>query len=159
MSSGTSSGSSLGIRSSRSEDDLDLQAQMERRRKRRKESNRESARRSRLRKQQHLDDLTSQVKQLKDQNKQLSMALSITSQNLVAVQAQNSVLQTQKMELDSRLGALTEILCYMNTITSTSASAPTNPAMVNNITSSNSYDLLGANCTWNQQPIDLYQCF
>ncbi|RCV11232.1 hypothetical protein SEVIR_2G174000v4 [Setaria viridis] len=159
MSSGTSSGSSLGTRSSRSEDDLDLQAQMERRRKRRKESNRESARRSRLRKQQHLDDLTSQVKQLKDQNKQLSMALSITSQNLVAVQAQNSVLQTQKMELDSRLGALTEILCYMNTITSTSASAPTNPAMVNNITSSNSYDLLGANCTWNQQPIDLYQCF
>jgi cell shape-determining protein MreC len=51
---------------------------MERRRKRRKESNRESARRSRLRKQQHLDDLTSQVKQLKDQNKQLSLALSIT---------------------------------------------------------------------------------
>ncbi|CAL5074987.1 unnamed protein product [Urochloa decumbens] len=134
---------------------------MERRRKRRKESNRESARRSRLRKQQHLDDLTSQVyvKQLKDQNKQLSMALSITSQNLVAVQAQNSVLQTQKMELDSRLGALTEILCYMNTITSTGASASTNPAMVNNITSSNSYDLLGASCTWNQQPIDLYQCF
>ncbi|CAN6204112.1 unnamed protein product [Urochloa humidicola] len=155
MSSGTSSGSSLGTRSSRSEDDLDLQAQMERRRKRRKESNRESARRSRLRKQQHLDDLTSQVKQLKDQNKQLSMALSITSQNLVAVQAQNSVLQTQKMELDSRLGALTEILCYMNT----SASASTNPAMVNNITSSNSYDLLGASCIWNQQPIDLYQCF
>ncbi|OEL22266.1 hypothetical protein BAE44_0016714 [Dichanthelium oligosanthes] len=132
---------------------------MERRRKRRKESNRESARRSRLKKQQHLDDLTSQVKQLKDQNKQLSMALSITSQNLVAVQAQNSVMQTQKMELDSRLGALTEILCYMNAITSTSTSAPTNPAMVNNITSSSAYYLLGASCTWNHQPIDLYQCF
>jgi len=159
MSSGTSSRSSLGTRSSRSEDDLDLQTQMERRRKRRKESNRESARRSRLRKQQHLDDLTSQVKHLKDQNKQLSLALSITSQNLVAVQAQNSVLQTQKMELDSRLSALTEILCYMNAITCTNASAPANPAMVNNITSSSSYDLLGASCTWNQQPIDMYQCF
>ncbi|KAF8653514.1 hypothetical protein HU200_062265 [Digitaria exilis] len=159
MSSGTSSRSSLGTRSSRSEDDLDLQAQVERRRKRRKESNRESARRSRLRKQQHLDDLTSQVKQLKDQNKQLSMALNITSQNLVAVQAQNSVLQTQKMELDSRLGALTEIICYMNTITSTGAYAPTNPAMANNITSTSSYDLLGASSSWNQQPIDLYQCF
>lgn len=61
MSSGTSSGSSQGTRSSRSEDDLNLQAQMEKKRKRRKESNRESARRSRMRKQQHLDELTSQV--------------------------------------------------------------------------------------------------
>uniref|UniRef100_A0A0A9GYA3 BZIP domain-containing protein n=2 Tax=Arundo donax TaxID=35708 RepID=A0A0A9GYA3_ARUDO len=151
MSSGASSGLSQGTRSSRSEDDLDLQAQMERR-KRRKESNRESARRSRLRKQQHLDDLTSQVKQMKDQNKQLSMALSITSQNLVAVQAQNSVLQTQKMELESRLGALVEILCYMN------ASAPTSSATLNSITTtSGACDILGAS-TW-IQPIDLYQCF
>lgn len=158
MSSGTSSGSSQGTQSSRSEDDLDLQAQMERR-KRRKESNRESARRSRLRKQQHLDDLTSQVNQLKDQNKQLSMALSITSQNLVAVQAQNSVLQTQKMELDSRLGALTEILWYMNSSTSTST-APTNPAMVNGFTTwSSASDILGASAWNQQQPIDLYQCF
>uniref|UniRef100_A0A0A9DG13 BZIP domain-containing protein n=1 Tax=Arundo donax TaxID=35708 RepID=A0A0A9DG13_ARUDO len=150
MSSGTSSGSSEGTRSSRSEDDLDLQAQMERRRKRRKESNRESARRSRLRKQQHLDDLTSQLKQMKDQNKQLSAALSITSQNLVAVQAQNSVLQTQKMELESRLGALIEILCYMST------SAPTNSATVNGITTTSSTcDILGAS-TW-IQAID--QCF
>ncbi|XP_062198924.1 bZIP transcription factor 44-like [Phragmites australis] len=155
MSSGTSFGSSHGIRSSRSEDDLDLQAQMERRRKRRKDSNRESARRSRLRKQQQLDDLTLQVKQLKDQHKQLSMAMSITSQNLGAVQAQNSVLQTQKMELESRLCALTEILLYMNS----STSAPTNPATMNSLTTtSGACDSLGAS-TWSQ-PIDLYyQCF
>jgi hypothetical protein len=63
MSSGTSSGSSLGTwwKTRSSEDDMNLQAQIENRRKRRKESNRESARRSRLRKQQHLDDLNSQV--------------------------------------------------------------------------------------------------
>ncbi|KAL6838997.1 hypothetical protein ACP4OV_031224 [Aristida adscensionis] len=158
MSSGTSSGSSQGTRSSRSEeDDLDLQAQMERRRKRRKESNRESARRSRLRKQQHLDDLTSQVKQMKDQNKQLSVALSITNQNLVAVQAQNSVLQTQKMELESRLGALTDILLYMNASTS-NTSAPTNPAAMNNLAYTGACDIVGAS-TWSQ-PIDLYhRCF
>jgi len=156
MSSGTSSGSSRWVQSSRSEDDLDLQAQMERRRKRRKESNRESARRSRQRKQEHLDDLTSQVNQLKDQNKQLSMALSITSQNLVAVQAQNSVLQTQKMELDSRLGALTEILWYMNSSTSTST-APTNPAIANDFTAwSRASDILGGT---SYSAIDLYQCF
>ncbi|WVZ64344.1 hypothetical protein U9M48_013877 [Paspalum notatum var. saurae] len=166
MSSGTTSWSSLGTQSSRSEDDLDLQAQMERRRKRRKESNRESARRSRLRKQQHLDDLTSQVNQLKDQKQQLSMALSMTSQNLVAVQAQNSVLQTQKMELDNRLGALTEILWYINSSsTGPSSAAPTNPAMVmsSSITTSGSAcDVLMGASTWNNQlPIDLYQyqCF
>ncbi|KAL6643368.1 hypothetical protein ACP70R_018971 [Stipagrostis hirtigluma subsp. patula] len=153
MSSGTSSGSSQGTRSFRSEDDLDIQDQMEKRRKRRKESNRESARRSRLRKQQHLDDLTSQVKQLKDQNKQLSMAVSITNKNLVAVQAQNSVLQTQKMELESRLGALTEILLYMNAST-TNTCATTDPATMNNITPISACDVLGAS-TWSQ-PIDLY---
>jgi hypothetical protein len=87
------------------------------------------------------------------------MALSITSQNLVAVQAQNSVLQTQKMELDSRLGALTEILWYINSSTSPST-APADPAMVNSFTTwSSASDILGANAWNQQQPIDLYQCF
>ncbi|XP_006660520.1 bZIP transcription factor 44-like [Oryza brachyantha] len=157
MSSGTSSGWSRGTRSSRSEDDheLNLQAQMERKRKRRKESNRESARRSRMRKQQHLDELTSQVNQLKSQNQQLSMALGLTTQNLVAVQAQNSVLQTQKMELQSRLCALTEILMCMNSSTTTTTSAATTiPA------TASACDVFGAS-SWNQTPIDLYQyqCF
>jgi hypothetical protein len=79
------------------------------------------------------------------------------------VQAQNSVLQTQKMELDSRLGALTEILWYMNSSTNTSTStstAPTNPAMVNGFTTwSSASDILGASAWNQQQPIDLYQCF
>ena len=153
MSSGTSSGSSQGARSFRLEDDLDLQARMEKKRKQRKESNRESARRSRMRKQQHLDDLTSQGKQLKNQNQQLSMALSMTTQNLVAVQAQNSVLQTQKMELESRLCALSEILLCMNSITNTSAA--TNPSTMG-ITSSSACDIFGTS-TWSQ-PIDFYQC-
>ncbi|KAM0822184.1 hypothetical protein ACQ4PT_067190 [Festuca glaucescens] len=70
MSSGTSFRSSQGTWSSRTEDDSpDLRAQMEKRRKRRKESNRESARRSRVRKQQHLDDLSSQVKRKTHENK------------------------------------------------------------------------------------------
>ncbi|PWZ38228.1 bZIP transcription factor 44 [Zea mays] len=164
MSSGSSFGSSQWTQRSRSAEDdhHDLQAEMEKRRKRRKESNRESARRSRLRKQQHHDDLTSQVDQLKGQNKQLNMALSTTSQNLVAVQAQNSVLQTQRMELASRLGALTEILWCISS--STGTAAPTNPAMADGITTTWSWsdasgDILGASA-WNQQqqPIDAYRC-
>jgi len=155
MSSGASFGSSLGTRSSRSEDDSpDLRAQMEKRRKRRKESNRESARRSRVRKQQHLDDLSSQVDQLKDKNQQLSMALSMTTQNLVAFQAQNSVMQTQKMELESRLCSLGEIFYCMNSISNTA-----NPAAMG-ITTNSVCDIFGTSSTWSQ-PIDLYQyqCF
>jgi len=153
MSSGTSFASSQGTRSSRSEEDSpDLRAQMEKRRKRRKESNRESARRSRVRKQQHLDDLSSQVDQLKNQNQQLRMALSMTTQNLVAVEAQNSVMQTQKVELESRLCALGEIIYCMNSITNA-----TNPVAMG-ITTSGACDIFGTSSTWSQ-PIDLYQCF
>lgn len=61
LSSGTSSGWSQGAHSYGSEADMELQARMELKRKRRMDSNRESAKRSRQRKQQHLDDLTSQV--------------------------------------------------------------------------------------------------
>ena len=154
MSSGTSSGSSQGTRSSGSKNDPDLQARLEKKRKQRKESNRESARRTRMRKQQHLSDLTSQVNQLKNQNQQLSMALRVTTQNLVAVQAQNSVLQTQKMELESRLCALSEILLCVNSITSTTG-ATTNAATMG-IAASSACDIFGAS-TWSQ-PIDMYQC-
>ncbi|KAG8049471.1 hypothetical protein GUJ93_ZPchr0009g1379 [Zizania palustris] len=133
-------------------DGLNLQAQMERKRKRRKESNRDSARRSRMRKQQHLDELSSQVDQLRNQKQQLSMAMSLTTQNLVAVQAQNSVMQTQKTELESRLCALAEILMSMSSSTNTSATTVQ--------ATSSACDVFGGS-SWSQ-PIDLlypHQCF
>jgi hypothetical protein len=107
-----------------------------------------------------------QVNQLKDQNKQLGVALRVTRQNLVTVQAHNSVLQTQKMELVSRLGPLTEILSYLNagTTTTTSSAVNNDAAIMNNnslttTTTSGACDVLGAT-TWNQ-PVDClyYRCF
>lgn len=109
--SGTSSGLSL-IANSGSEEDL--QALMNQRKKKRMLSNRESARRSRLRKQKHLDDLITQVSQLRKQNEQIVTALSITSQHYCGVESENSVLRTQMIELSNRLQSLNEILYHIN---------------------------------------------
>lgn len=73
-------------------------------------SNRESARRSRQRKQKHLDDLNAQLSQLRKENGEIAAALSVTTQHYLGVEAENSVLRTQMMELSNRLQALNEIL-------------------------------------------------
>ena len=78
------------------------------------ESNRESARRSRMRKQQHLDELVAQVAQLRKENNQILTSINITTQHLVNVESENSVLQAQMAELTQRLQSLNDILNYIN---------------------------------------------
>ncbi|XP_047150266.1 bZIP transcription factor 44-like [Vigna umbellata] len=68
-SSGTCSGSSSLLQNSGSEEDL--QALMDQRKRKRMTSNRESAQRSRMRKEKHLDDLVTQVAQLRKENQQI----------------------------------------------------------------------------------------
>lgn len=87
-------------------------------------SNRESARRSRMRKQKHLDDLSAQLSQLRHDNGQLLQALSLATQRFLGVEAENSVLRTQMMELSSRLHSLNEILHFLNANFSTSHGLP-----------------------------------
>ncbi|KAK3004401.1 hypothetical protein RJ639_019238 [Escallonia herrerae] len=111
-SSGNSSGSSK-LQNSGSEGDL--QVVMDQRKRKRMLSNRESARRSRMRKQQHLDDLMAQVAQLKKENHQILTSTNITAQHLMNVEADNSVLRAQMGELSQRLQSLTDILNYINT--------------------------------------------
>ncbi|PPS05943.1 hypothetical protein GOBAR_AA14710 [Gossypium barbadense] len=96
-SSGTSSGSSTMVTNSGS--DEDLQALMNERKRKRMISNRESARRSRMRKQKHLDDLVAQVSQLQNENHQILTRVSITTQRYLNVEAENSVLRAQANEL------------------------------------------------------------
>lgn len=109
--SGTSSGSSL-LQNSGSEEDLQLL--MDQRKLKRMQSNRESARRSRMRKQKHLDDLMAQVAQLRRENNEILTSLNITTQHYLNVESENSVLRTQMMELNHRLHSLNEILNYMH---------------------------------------------
>ncbi|KAK8364362.1 hypothetical protein V6Z12_A03G225400 [Gossypium hirsutum] len=97
---GTSSGSSTMVTNSGS--DEDLQALMNERKRKRMISNRESARRSRMRKQKHLDDLVAQVSQLQNENHQILTRVSITTQRYLNVEAENSVLRAQANELSHR---------------------------------------------------------
>ncbi|XP_004973272.1 uncharacterized protein LOC101766549 isoform X2 [Setaria italica] len=106
------------------------------------------------------------VDQLRTTKQQLLTALNNTTQNYAAAEAQNSVLRTQMIELESRLSALRDIICYMNANlqVSNSATINANPSTIMGVTAN--YDAFDASA-WNsgmpmvQQPIDhlLYQCF
>ncbi|GAA0154897.1 DNA-binding transcription factor [Lithospermum erythrorhizon] len=112
-SSGNSSGSSQMVQNIGC--DEDLQALMNERKRKRMESNRESARRSRKKKQKQLDDLMAQVSQLRKENNQIMTSVTITTQHYMNVEAENSVLRAQMMELSQRLQSLNEIINFMNT--------------------------------------------
>lgn len=105
---GTSSGSSSLQQNSGSEEEMQMQIMDERKRKR-MQSNRESARRSRMRKQKHLGDLMAQVSHLRKTNNELLDNVNITTQLYLKVEAENSVLRAQMSELSSRLQSLNEI--------------------------------------------------
>lgn len=87
---------------------------MDQRKRKGMESNRESARRSRMRKQKHLDDQMAQINRLKNDNSQIIITMEVTTQQFLQIEAQNSVLRAQIGELSQRLDSLNEIINYMN---------------------------------------------
>uniref|UniRef100_A0A1J3IDN9 Ocs element-binding factor 1 n=1 Tax=Noccaea caerulescens TaxID=107243 RepID=A0A1J3IDN9_NOCCA len=87
---------------------------MEQRKRKRMLSNRESARRSRMKKQRLLDDLTAQVNQLKKENNEIVTSVSITTQHYLTVEAENSVLRAQLDELSHRLESLNDIIDFLD---------------------------------------------
>ncbi|KAK8681560.1 hypothetical protein V6N13_053962 [Hibiscus sabdariffa] len=94
-----------------------VQQLMDQRKRKRKESNRESARRSRMRKQKHLDDLVAQITELKNDNNQIQTSIGFTTQHYMNIEAENSVLMAQMMELSQRLESLNQILDHINSPT------------------------------------------
>ncbi|KAJ8772673.1 hypothetical protein K2173_027850 [Erythroxylum novogranatense] len=93
----------------------ELHQLMDQRKRKRMQSNRESARRSRMRKQKHLDDLTSQVTHLRKDNNQILTSINVTTQHYLNAEAENSILRAQMLELNQRLDSLNEILGFINT--------------------------------------------
>ncbi|XP_041022800.1 bZIP transcription factor 44-like [Juglans microcarpa x Juglans regia] len=115
-STGASLGSSTLQNSGTSEGDLHDHV-MDQRKRKRMLSNRESARRSRQRKQKHLDDLMTQVCQLAKENNQILTSMNMTSQVYLNIEAENSILRAQMAELNQRLESLNEIVNYVNSTT------------------------------------------
>jgi hypothetical protein len=74
-----------------------------------------------MRKQKHLDELIAQVAQLKNENSQIVHTMSITTQQCLNVEAENSILRAQIGELSQRLESLNDILNCLNTISSSSS--------------------------------------
>ncbi|XP_019438175.1 PREDICTED: bZIP transcription factor 44-like isoform X2 [Lupinus angustifolius] len=99
------SGISLGC-------DEELKVVMDERKRKRMISNRESARRSRMKKVKHFHDLSAKMAQLTNQNHQLLTTLNHTTQRYFILEAQNSVLKAQVAELSHRLHSLNHIMDF-----------------------------------------------
>lgn len=78
----------------------------EERKQRRMLSNRESARRSRLRKQHHLDQLRAEMDHLRAENGEILKKLNIISQHYAHITEENSLLRSEAMELSHNLQRL-----------------------------------------------------
>ncbi|GER31112.1 basic-leucine zipper transcription factor family protein [Striga asiatica] len=82
----------------------------EERRQRRMVSNRESARRSRLRKKRHREDLTSEVNLLKVENEELKSCLCVVARDCHLIQMDWNRLLSQSNFLHNKLTGLLQIL-------------------------------------------------
>lgn len=74
-----------------------------------------------MRKQKHLDDLMATVVQLRKEKEEMMKSVSVTRQQVMNVEAENSVLRAQMIELSQRLQSLNEILSYINSASAVAA--------------------------------------
>ncbi|XP_057503445.1 bZIP transcription factor 44-like [Actinidia eriantha] len=110
--SGNSSGSSL-LQNSGSEDDLQ-KLMMDQRKRKRMISNRESARRSRMKKQKQLDDLTAQLAHFRSEKNHIVSSINVNTRLCLNMESENLILRAQVAELSNRLESLNEIISFMN---------------------------------------------
>jgi predicted nucleic acid-binding Zn-ribbon protein len=80
-------------------------------------SNRESARRSRVRKQKQLEDLMAEVSRLQKENSAFTQRINGTSQKYIEVESANNLLRAQTMELTDRLRSINSVLQIVEDVT------------------------------------------
>lgn len=86
---------------------------LDERKRKRMLSNRESARRSRERKQKHLNDLVNEVCKLQEENNQISEQVKSRNEYYARVEAENRVTRVQVAELTERLRSMTSLLRFL----------------------------------------------
>ncbi|KAL2485734.1 basic region/leucine zipper motif 53 [Abeliophyllum distichum] len=97
------------------------------RKRKRMISNRESARRSRMKKQQHLDELISQTSQLQEENKKLRQMIDAASHLYLNFASENNVLRAQVTELTDRPQSLNSVLQIASGVSGMSFDIPDIP--------------------------------
>lgn len=90
-------------------------------------SNRESARRSRMKKQQHVDKLIAEMNQLQGQNKVVTQKINEATDVFVGVASENNVLRAQLSELTDRLHSLNSVLHIVEEVSGIAMDIPQVP--------------------------------
>nr|CAC00657.1 common plant regulatory factor 6 [Petroselinum crispum] len=90
-------------------------------------SNRESARRSRMKKQQHVDKLIAEMSQLQSQNKVVTQKINEATDMFFGVVSENNVLRAQLSELTDRLYSLNSVLHIVEEVSGLAMDIPQVP--------------------------------
>ncbi|WOL03263.1 hypothetical protein Cni_G11983 [Canna indica] len=85
---------------------------MDERKQKRKISNRESARRSRMKKQRHLEDLVNKAAHLKAENGQMLTQVCALEQHHRRLESENAILRVEAADLTERLRSLNSVLRF-----------------------------------------------
>ncbi|PON72394.1 Basic-leucine zipper transcription factor [Trema orientale] len=97
------------------------------RKRKRMLSNRESARRSRMRKQKQLEDLTGEVSRLQIAITQIQQSINAKEQAYMQVESTNNVMRAQAMELTDRLRSLNSVLQIVEDVSGLAVDIPEIP--------------------------------
>ncbi|KAJ3676076.1 hypothetical protein LUZ60_003488 [Juncus effusus] len=73
------------------------------RKRKRMVSNRESARRSRMKKQQHMEELITEISRLQNENKQFELQANLIAERFNETELQNSAIRAEMAQLTERL--------------------------------------------------------
>ncbi|KAA8527384.1 hypothetical protein F0562_034901 [Nyssa sinensis] len=104
---------SSGKRTSSGSEGDERYAMMDEKKRKRMISNRESARRSRMKKDLHMRDLNNQISNFKNSNSKIVEEINTVRQLYVAVEAENQSLRAQMAELRNKLESLEMVLSYV----------------------------------------------
>ncbi|XP_021904530.1 bZIP transcription factor 53 [Carica papaya] len=97
------------------------------RKRKRMISNRESARRSRMRKQKQMEDLIHEASVLQSDNRRIMEKINATTQRYINMESQNNVLRAQAMELTDRLRSLNSVLQMVEDVSGLALDIPEIP--------------------------------